>query len=90
MGQAFPALRRAAQRSSISPHPMSWQGCMSTPGDGEQGLEREILAFKPHTCLGSSHLLCVSVCHRNSTSPWDSNGTVLDSAQQGAFSPILS
>ena len=69
MGQAFPALPRAAQHSSISSHPMSQQGCASMPGESEQGLEHEILAFKPHTCLCSSHLLCVSICHRNNTSP---------------------
>lgn len=29
------------------------------PGDKEQGLEHEILAFKAYTCLCPSHVLCV-------------------------------
>lgn len=39
------------------------------PGESEQGLEHEILGFKSHTCLCTSHMLHVGICHKNNTSP---------------------
>jgi len=69
MGQAFPALPGAAQHSSISSHPKSQQGRASMPGDSEQGLEREILPFKPRICLCSSYLFYASNCQKDNTSP---------------------
>jgi len=73
MGQAFSALPRAAQHSSISSHPMSQQGCSSMPGDSKQGMEREILAFKAHTCLCLLYVLHVKHLSWERHIPWDSN-----------------